>query len=42
MTINELQRALDRIPNVGPVNKARRRAIIQQINELMAQQVVDE
>ena len=38
MTINDLQRALDRIPNVGAINKARRRAIIQQINQLMAQQ----
>ena len=37
MTINELERALNRIPNVGAVNKARRRAIIQQINQLMAQ-----
>lgn len=36
MTILDLQRALDRIPNVGAINKARRRAIIQQINQLMA------
>lgn len=36
MTIQDLQRALDRIPNVGAINKARRRAIIQQINQLMA------
>ena len=37
MTLLDLQRALDRIPNVGAVNKARRRAIIQQINSLHIQ-----
>lgn len=37
MTIAELERALNRIPPAGAVNKARRRAIIQQINRLMAQ-----
>ena len=36
MSLQDLQRALDRIPNVGTVNKLRRRAIIQQICELMA------
>jgi hypothetical protein len=36
MKILDLQRALERIPNVGAMNKARRRAIIRQINELMA------
>ena len=36
MSLLDLQRALDRIPNVGTVNKLRRRAIIQQICELMA------
>ena len=34
MTLNELKKALDRIPNVGAINKARRRLIIQQINQL--------
>lgn len=38
MTLAELERALNRIPPVGAVNKARRRAIIQQINRLMAAQ----
>lgn len=38
MKLIDLQRALDRIPNVGAINKARRRAIIQQINQLMAQE----
>lgn len=36
MTIDELREALERIPNRGAINKARRRAIIMQINELMA------
>ena len=36
MTIEELNEALDRIPNVGAINKARRRAIIRLINEIMA------
>ena len=36
MKLIDLQRALERIPNVGAVNKARRREIIRQINELMA------
>lgn len=38
MTISELERALNRIPNVGAVNKARRRALIEQINRLMARE----
>ena len=36
MTIDELREALERIPNRGAINKARRLAIIMQINELMA------
>ena len=36
MSLFDLQRALERIPNVGAMNKARRQAIIRQINELMA------
>lgn len=39
MTIDELRDALERIPNRGAINKARRRAIIMQINELMAGEV---
>lgn len=39
MTIDELRDALERIPNRGSINKARRRAIIMQINELMAGEV---
>ena len=35
MTIEKLKRALDSIPNAGAMNKARRRAIIEQINRLM-------
>ena len=38
MNLTDLQRALDRIPNVGAVNKLRRRAIIQLICELMAKE----
>ena len=34
MTIDELKQALDRIPPVGAINKARRRAIIILINQL--------
>lgn len=37
MTIEELQQALDRIPNTGAINKARRRAIMIQINRLLAE-----
>ena len=36
MTIEELEAALDRIPNKGAINKARRRAIIMEINRIMA------
>lgn len=35
MTIDELKEALDRIPGNGAINKARRRAIIVQINQAM-------
>lgn len=35
MTIEELKAALDRIPNRGAINKARRLAIQKQIFELM-------
>ena len=35
MTIEKLKRALDSIPNMGMINKARRRALIEQINRLM-------
>ena len=38
MTIEELQLKLDSIPDVGVMNKARRRAIIIQINQLMEKQ----
>ena len=34
MTLEELKKALDSIPNEGAINKARRRAIIVQINAL--------
>lgn len=36
MNLDELKLALDRIPSVGAINKARRRAIIALINELTA------
>ena len=36
MTIDELVQALERIPDKGAINKARRRAIIIFINQLMA------
>ena len=36
MTLEELKLALDRIPEKGAINKARRRAIIVQINQLLA------
>ena len=42
MTISELKRALDNIPNVGAMNKARHRAIIEKINRLMAAQEENE
>ena len=35
MTLEELQKALERIPKIGAINVARRRAIIIQINLLM-------
>ena len=35
MKIEDLQKALAKIPNVGIVNKARRQAIIRQILALM-------
>ena len=34
MTLEELKNALDRIPDKGAINKARRRAIIILINQL--------
>lgn len=34
MTIDELKLALDRIPETGAINKARRRAIIILINKI--------
>ena len=36
MTLEELRLALERIPNKGAINKARRIAIIIQINRLIA------
>jgi hypothetical protein len=36
MTLDELRMALDRIPDNGAINKARRRAIIIEINKLLA------
>lgn len=36
MTLEELRLALERIPNKGAINKARRLAIIIQINRLIA------
>lgn len=38
MTIEELEEALSKIPPTGAINKATRRAILQKIYELMAQQ----
>ena len=38
MTIEELKAALDKIPNRGAINKARRSAILAQIYALMEQQ----
>lgn len=35
MTLKELQEALDRIPNKGAINRARRQKIIEQINRLL-------
>ena len=31
--LEELRKALDAIPNTGAINKARRRAIIEEINQ---------
>ena len=36
MNLDELKLALDRIPNKGAINKARRRAIIVLINKITA------
>lgn len=36
MTLEELMEALNRIPEKGAINKARRRCIIVQINKLLA------
>lgn len=36
MTIEELKQALDKIPDVGAINKARRRALIVLINKILA------
>lgn len=38
MNIDELKLALDRIPPVGAINKARRRAIIAMINKLTTEE----
>lgn len=35
MTLEELQQALESIPEKGAINKARRRAILKMINELL-------
>jgi hypothetical protein len=35
MTLDELRAALERIPNKGAINKARRKAIIIQINKIL-------
>ena len=35
MTLEELKAALDRIPNNGAINKARRRALLVLINEII-------
>lgn len=37
MNLDELKAALDRIPDHGAINKARRRAIIVLINQIIAQ-----
>ena len=36
MTLDELKAALDRITGNDPISKARRAALIRQINELLA------
>ena len=36
MNVEELQHALNKIPDEGAINKARRRAIIVLINKLLA------
>lgn len=36
MTLEELKLALDRIPNTGAINKAKRRTIIILINKITA------
>lgn len=36
MTLDELRNALDRIPDKGAINKARRRAIIVMMNQIAA------
>jgi len=38
MTIEELRKKLNKIPENGPINQARRLAIIVQINRLMEEQ----
>lgn len=38
MTIEELKEALAKIPTRGAINKARRRALIEMINRLMAEE----
>lgn len=42
MTITELQRKLDAIPPSGPINKARRAAIIAMINRINAGEPADD
>lgn len=38
MTIAELKKTLNKIPKTGPINQARRRAILAQIYALMKKQ----
>lgn len=38
MTIEELKKALNKIPKTGAINQARRRAILAQIYALMEQE----
>ena len=38
MTLEQLQEALEKIPATGAINKARRRALIIQINKLLGEQ----
>lgn len=38
MTIKQLQKKLEKIPQYGIINKARRREIVSEINRLIAEQ----